>query len=54
MTPPDPAARPVDDSAAHTAEVRRRQRSRALIMGLLLALFAILIYGITIVRMTGQ
>ena len=38
----------------HTNEVRRRQRSRALVMALLLAAFAILVYGITIVRMTGQ
>jgi accessory gene regulator protein AgrB len=49
MTPqsqlPDPA---------RAAEIRRRQRSRAIIMGLLLAAFAILIYGITIVRMTGK
>ncbi len=45
---------PLPDPADRQSEVRRRQRSRALIMGLLLALFAILIYGITIVRMTGQ
>jgi hypothetical protein len=38
----------------HLAEVRRRQRGRALIMALLLAAFAALIYGITIVRMTGK
>jgi hypothetical protein len=38
----------------HLAEVRRRQRSRAIIMGLLLAAFAALVYGITIVRMTGK
>ncbi len=50
MSPQDP----LPDTAVHTNEVRRRQRSRALIMGLLLALFAILIYGITIVRMTGK
>ena len=41
-------------SDPHTDEVRRRQRSRALVMALLLAAFAILVYGITIVRMTGQ
>ena len=38
----------------HTEEVRRRQRSRAIIMAMLLAAFAVLIYAITIVRMTGQ
>ena len=32
-------------------EVRRRQRSRALIMALLLAAFVILIYAITIAKM---
>jgi predicted nucleic acid-binding Zn ribbon protein len=32
-------------------EIRRRQRSRAIIMGVLLALFVILIYAITIARM---
>ena len=42
---------PQDD---RTAEIRRRQRSRAIVMGLLLAAFALLIYGITIVRMTGK
>ncbi len=45
MTPEDPA---------HLAEVRRRQRGRALVMALLLAAFAALVYGITIVRMTGE
>ena len=42
---------PQDD---RTAEIRRRQRSRAIVTGLLLAAFALLIYGITIVRMTGK
>jgi hypothetical protein len=32
-------------------EVRRRQRSRALVIGLLLAGFAVLIYAITIAKM---
>ena len=41
-------------SDPHTDEVRRRQRARALVMALLLAGFAILVYAITIVRMTGQ
>ena len=35
----------------HEDEVRRRQRSRALIMALLLAAFVILIYAITIAKM---
>ena len=32
-------------------EIRRRQRSRALIMGVLLALFAVLVFAITIAKM---
>jgi len=32
-------------------EVRRRQRSRALIMALLLGAFVVLVYAISIVRM---
>jgi accessory gene regulator protein AgrB len=43
-----------EENPQHLAEVRRRQRGRAIIMGLLLAAFAALIYGITIVRMTGK
>ena len=36
-------------------EIRRRQRSRALIMAVLLALFVVLVYAISIVRMSkGQ
>jgi hypothetical protein len=36
-------------------EIRRRQRSRALILALLLGAFVILIYAISIVRMSmGQ
>jgi hypothetical protein len=34
-------------------EIRRRQRSRSLIMASLLIGFVVLIYFITIVRMTG-
>jgi hypothetical protein len=41
MTPKDPLE-----------ETRRRQRSRAIVMGLLLAAFAVLIYAITIAKMT--
>jgi hypothetical protein len=43
MSAPDPV----------TEEVRRRQRSRAIVMGLLLGAFAILLYLITIARMGG-
>jgi hypothetical protein len=34
----------------HEIEVRRRQRSRAIVMGLALAAFVVLLYGITIAR----
>ena len=37
----------------HRDEVRRRQRSRALVMALALGAFVILLYFITIARMTG-
>ena len=37
----------------HEQEVRRRQRSRALMMAVGLAGFVLLIYAITIVRMNG-
>lgn len=33
--------------------VRQRQRSRAMVMGLLLVGFVVLIYAITIVKMAG-
>ena len=35
-------------------ETRRRQKSRALVMGLVLAAFVILMYFITIAKMAGQ
>ncbi len=35
-------------------EIRRRQRSRAIVMGVALAAFVILVYAITIVRMGTQ
>jgi hypothetical protein len=35
-------------------EIRRRQRSRAIVMGLALAAFVVLLYFITIARMSGQ
>ena len=44
MTPDDPR---LDD-----AEIRRRQRARALVMGVLLVLFVLLVYGITIAKMS--
>jgi hypothetical protein len=34
-----------------SAEIRRRQKSRNLVLGLLLAFFAVLFYAITIARM---
>ena len=37
-----------------TEEVRRRQRGRALVMGLLLGAFVVLLYFITIVRIGAQ
>ena len=36
------------------AEIRRRQRSRALVMAIALAAFVVLLYGITIVRIGSQ
>jgi hypothetical protein len=41
-----------DDPEAEDKEIRRRQRSRALVMGVLLGLFVILVYAITIAKMT--
>ena len=43
-----PAAGP---APSHQDEVRRRQRSRALVTGLALGAFAILLFAITIARM---
>ncbi|MEZ0497120.1 hypothetical protein [Sphingomonas sp. IW22] len=34
--------------------IRRRQRSRALVLGLILGGFVVLVYAISIVKMTGQ
>ena len=42
MNPPDPIEE----------EVRRRQRGRALVMAVLLAAFVVLVYAITIAKMT--
>jgi hypothetical protein len=33
-------------------EIRRRQKSRALVMALLLAAFVVLVYAVTIAKMT--
>ena len=33
-------------------EIRRRQKSRAIVMGLILAAFVILVYAITIAKMS--
>ncbi len=44
MSAPDPL----------TEEVRRRQRGRAIVMGLLLGAFVVLLYLITIVRVGAQ
>ena len=44
MSAPDPV----------TAEIRRRQRGRAIAMGLLLGAFAVLLYLITIARVGAQ
>jgi hypothetical protein len=41
-----------DRPPTSTEEIRRRQRSRALLMGLLLAAFVILVYAITIAKLS--
>jgi hypothetical protein len=43
----DPVTDPQD-------EIRRRQRSRALVMAVALAAFVVLLYFITIARISGQ
>ncbi len=35
-------------------EIRRRQRTRAIVMAVLLGLFVILVYAITIAKMRGN
>jgi len=37
-----------------TAEIRRRQRARSIVLGVLLGAFAILLYLITIARIGAQ
>jgi hypothetical protein len=39
------------DDPDRLAEIRRRQKGRAMVMALLLGAFVILVYAITIVRM---
>jgi hypothetical protein len=41
-----------EDPLDTDAEIRRRQKSRAIVMGVLLALFVILVYAITIAKMS--
>jgi hypothetical protein len=41
-----------DDREREDQEVRRRQKSRALVTAVLLALFVVLVYAITIAKMT--
>jgi hypothetical protein len=41
-----------EDREREDQEIRRRQKSRALVTAVLLALFVILVYAITIAKMT--
>ena len=41
-----------DDRKDQDVEIRRRQRGRAVVMAVLLGLFVILVYAITIAKMT--
>ena len=56
MTRRDPleGARPAPLPRTPLEEVRRRQRGRALVTGLALGAFAILLFAITIARITVQ
>jgi hypothetical protein len=47
MSEPQPQPEPPSD-----AEIRRRQRGRAIVMAVLLAAFVILVYAITIAKMS--
>jgi hypothetical protein len=49
---PTPPEGPSPPEGPTDAEIRRRQRARALIMGVLLAAFVILVYAITIAKMS--
>lgn len=46
-----PRPDPVEDRDAVDAEIRRRQRSRAIVTALLLAAFVVLVYAISIAKM---
>ena len=43
-----------DEERRRTEEIRARQRGRAVVMGIALAAFALLMYLITIARMSDQ
>ena len=45
---------PVEQARLDTQEVRRRQRARAIVMGLALAAFVVLLYFITIARIGAK
>ncbi|HEY5712938.1 MAG TPA: hypothetical protein VIT38_13675 [Allosphingosinicella sp.] len=47
----EPQIEPHPDPLPDQAEVRRRQRSRAIIMAWLLAAFVVLVYAISIAKM---
>ena len=42
-----------DDEQARTKQIRARQKSRSIVLALILFAFVILMYFITIARMTG-
>jgi hypothetical protein len=48
----DPRREP--DDPLRTDEIRARQRSRAIVMAIFLAAFTVLMYFITIARMSGE
>ena len=53
MIPDDrPASITPADRRSEDDEIRRRQRGRAIVMGVLLGLFVILVFAITIAKMT--
>lgn len=45
---------PEEKPAMDQAQIQSRQRARAKVMGLLLGAFAILVFAISIVKMTGK
>jgi hypothetical protein len=51
---PSPSRRPAPSVDPHQDEIRRRQRSRALVMALALGAFVVLVYFITIAKMSMQ